>query len=78
MNVDSPAIGVTVTLFQTAQPEDPSQQAVVARRRSMFQVDPFPGILPVMELAAQRDAVANLILDDESAEWRSKAVRLVP
>lgn len=78
VNVDSPAIGVAITLFQAAQPEDPSQQAVVAARRSMFQVDPFPGILPMVELAPQRDAVANLTLDDESAQRRSKAVRLVP
>ena len=78
VNVDSPAIGVAVALFQAAQPEDPSQQAVVAARRSMFQVDPFPGVLPMVELAPQRDAVADLILDDESAQRRSKAVRLVP
>ncbi len=44
---------------------------------TVFEVNSFPRIAPMKKLAAQWNAVADLVLDDESSQWRSKAVRLV-
>lgn len=77
MDVDSPAIGIAVPLLQAAQPENPSEQAVMAGCRSVLQVDPFPRISSVIKLPAQWDPVADFILNHESAQGSPKAIRLV-
>ena len=77
VDVDPSTVGIVVLFFEPAQPEDPSQQAIVAGRASLFQADSLPGIVAMVEFATQWNSLTDLVLHHEPAERRSKAVRLV-